>query len=88
MHHEKAFNVQVTGRTSSLSHSHFTALEVKNSITDLQKAIWNKRSNISLDNPDFIIHLHLNNNKAIISLQTSVQAYINEAIDLQLEMLH
>ena len=35
---EKTFNVQVTGRTSSLSHSHFTALEVKNSITDLQQS--------------------------------------------------
>ncbi len=74
LHFEKTFNVQVTGRTSSLSHTHFTALEVKNSITDLQKAFWNNRSNISLDNPDFIIHLHLNNNKAIISLQSSLES--------------
>ena len=74
LHFDKTFNVQVTGRTSSLSHTHFTALEVKNSITDLQQAVWNKRSNISLDNPDFIIHLHLNNNKAILSLQSSVES--------------
>ncbi len=74
LHFDKTFNVQVTGRTSSLSHSHFTALEVKNSITDLQQAVWNKRSNISLANPDFIIHLHLNNNKAILSLQSSVES--------------
>ena len=74
LHFDKTFNVQVTGRTSSLSHTHFTALEVKNSITDLQKAVWNKRSNISLDNPDFIIHLHLKDNKAIISLQSSVES--------------
>ncbi len=74
LHFENTFNVQVTGRTSSLSHTHFTALEVKNSITDLQKAVWNKRSSISLDNPDFIIHLHLNNNKAIISLQSSMES--------------
>jgi putative N6-adenine-specific DNA methylase len=72
--YEKTFNVQVTGRTSSLSHTYFTALEVKNSITDLQQAAWNKRSNISLDNPDFIIHLHLNNDKAIISFQSSVES--------------
>ncbi len=74
LHYEKTFNVQVTGRTSSLSHTHFTALEVKNSITDLQQSVWNKRSNISLDNPHFIIHLHLNNNKAIISLQSSLES--------------
>ncbi len=74
LHFDKTFNVQVTGRTSSLSHTHFTALEVKNSITDLQQAVWNKRSNISLTNPDFIIHLHLNNNKAILSLQSSLES--------------
>ncbi len=74
LHFEKTFNVQVTGRTSSLSHTHYTALEVKNSITDLQQAVWNKRSNVSLANPDFIIHLHLNNNKAILSLQSSVES--------------
>jgi len=74
LHFDKTFNVQVTGRTSSLSHTHFTALEVKNSITDLQQEVWNKRSNISLANPDFIIHLHLNNNKAILSLQSSVES--------------
>ncbi|KGG08504.1 THUMP domain-containing class I SAM-dependent RNA methyltransferase [Prochlorococcus marinus] len=74
LHFDKTFNVQVTGKTSSLRHTHFTALEVKNSITDLQQAVWNKRSNISLDNPDFIIHLHLKNNKAILSLQSSVES--------------
>ena len=72
--YEYTFNVQVTGRTSSLSHSHFTALEVKNSITDLQQSVWNKRSNISLDNPDLIIHLHLNNDKGVLSLQSSVES--------------
>ena len=71
---EKTFNVQVTGRTSSLSHSHFTALEVKNSITDLQQSVWNKRSNISLDNPDLIIHLHLNNDLGVLSLQSSFES--------------
>ena len=74
LHFDKTFNVQVTGRTSSLSHTHFTALEVKNSITDLQQAVWNKRSNVSLANPDFIIHLHLNNNKAILSFQSSLES--------------
>ncbi len=71
---DKTFNVQVTGKNSFLSHSHFTALEVKNAIIDLQRYTWNKRSNISLDNPDLIIHLHLNNDLAVISLQTSIES--------------
>ena len=70
----KTFNVQVSGRSSALSHSHFTALEVKNSITDLQKSVWNKRSNISLDNPDLVIHLHLNNELAVVSLQSTFES--------------
>ena len=71
---EKTFNVQVTGRTASLSHSHFTALQAKNAITDLQKSAFNKRSNISLDHPNFVIHLHLNNNNASISFQSSIES--------------
>jgi len=71
---EMTFNVQVTGRTASLTHSHFTALEVKNSITDLQQSVWNKRSNISLDNPDLIIHLHLNNDQGVLSLQSCIKS--------------
>ena len=43
-------------------------------IRDRQKSVWNKRSNISLDNPDCIIHLHLNNNQAILSLQSSFES--------------
>ena len=71
---EKTFNVQVTGRTSTLSHSHFTALEVKNSITDLQKSEWRNRSNVSLKNPDFVIHVHLNNDQAVVSLQSTFES--------------
>ena len=72
--YEKTFSVQVTGKHSSLSHSYFTALEVKNSIIDLQKSSWNNRSNICLENPDLIIHLHLNNDKAVISLQSTKES--------------
>ena len=71
---DKTFNVQVSGSTSSLRHSHFTALQVKNAIIDLQISAWNKRSNISLHEPDFIIHLHLKNNQAFISLQSSIES--------------
>jgi len=72
--YEKTFNVQVTGRSSSLNHSHFTALEVKNAITDLQQSVWKKRSNIALENPDLIIHLHLNNDRGVLSLQSCIES--------------
>ena len=68
---DKSFCVHVTGSNSYLRHSHFTSLQVKNAIIDLQKSAFGKRSNISLDNPDLVIHLHLNNEEGILSLQST-----------------
>ena len=70
----KSFCVQVTGQTTFLNHSHFTSLEVKNAIIDLQKSAWGKRSNISIDSPDLVIHLHLYNGEAILSLQSTLDS--------------
>ncbi len=71
---DKTFSIQVTGRTSLLRHSHFSALQVKNSIIDLQKSVWGKRSNISLDDPDLVIHLHLYNDQGVLSLQSTLDS--------------
>ena len=71
---DKTFCVYVTGKNSNLRHSHFTSLQVKNAIVDLQKASFGKRSNICIDNPYLIIHLHLHDNKALLSLQSTVES--------------
>ena len=70
----KSFCVQVSGGSNSLNHSHFNALQVKNSIVDLQKSVLGKRSNISLENPYLVIHLHLNNKEAVLSLQSTTES--------------
>ena len=67
----KEFCVQVSGGSKFLNHSYFSALQVKNAIVDLQKSLLGKRSNISLNDPYLIIHLYLNNEEAILSLQTT-----------------
>ena len=67
----KAFCVQVSGGSKLLNHSHFSALQVKNAIVDMQKSILGQRSNISLNDPSIIIHLYLNNQEAVVSLQTT-----------------
>ena len=71
---DKTFCVYVTGKNSNLRHSHFTSLQVKNAIVDLQKASYGKRSNICIDNPYLIIHLHLHDNNALLSLQSTVES--------------
>ena len=67
----KSFRVDVTGFGEGLSHSHFTALQVKNAIIDFQREIWGLRSNIDLNNPDICLHLHLANNQAVLSVDGS-----------------
>jgi len=70
----KTFCVQVTGKNFFLRHTHFTALQVKNAIIDLQKKFLGSRSDISIKTPYLIIHLHLNNEEAILSLQSTVDS--------------
>ena len=67
----KSFRVDVTGLAEGLSHTHFTALQVKNAIIDLQRERWGHRSNIDLRNPDICFHLHLANNQAVFSVDGS-----------------
>ena len=70
----KNFCVQVSGGSKFLNHSHFNALQVKNSIVDLQRSSLGVRSSVSLHNPYLIIHLHLNNKEAILSLQSTSES--------------
>ncbi len=70
----KSFRVDVSGFADSLKHSHFTALQVKNALIDLQRSIWGERSNINIAAPDICFHLHLYSNNAILSLDSSANS--------------
>ena len=70
----KSFRVDVTGFGEGLSHTHYTALQVKNAIIDLQRKRWGFRSNINLNNPDICFHLHLANNQAVLSVDGSTSS--------------
>ena len=56
---ERSLRVDVSGGTAVLNHSHYTALEVKNALVDLQRQLWGVRSPVNLDDPDLSLHLHL-----------------------------
>ena len=64
----KSFRIDVTGFGEGLSHTHFTALQVKNAIIDLQRERFGVRSSIDLKNPDICFHLHLSNSQAVLSV--------------------
>ena len=69
---KQSFRVDVTGFSERLTHSYYTALQVKNAIIDLQRELWDGlRSSIDLQNPDICFHLHLANNQAFFSVDGS-----------------
>ena len=56
---EASFKVEASGSLPELNHSHYTALEVKNALVDLQRQRWGRRSTVNLGDPDLCLHLHL-----------------------------
>ncbi len=71
LHPSKTLRVDISGFSNHLPNSYFTALQVKNALVDLQRDLWGLRSDIDLQCPDLCIHLHLNSNKAVLSLDGS-----------------
>ena len=60
---EASFRVDASGSAPGLNHSHYSALQVKNAIVDLQRQHWGARSSVNLDDPDLAIHLHLGSSR-------------------------
>ncbi|KEF41524.1 MAG: RNA methyltransferase [Cyanobium sp. CACIAM 14] len=56
---ERSFRVEASGSVPGLNHSHYSALQVKNALVDLQRNLWGKRSSVDLEDPDLVLHLHL-----------------------------
>lgn len=60
---EASFKVEASGSLPELNHSHYTALEVKNALVDLQRQRWGSRSTVNLEDPDLALHLHLSSGR-------------------------
>ncbi|NCJ05432.1 RNA methyltransferase [Synechococcales cyanobacterium C] len=63
--------VTVTGKNSRLNHTHFTALQVKNAIVDQQRQRQGARSSVNLEQPDLRINVHIERDRAVVSLDSS-----------------
>ncbi|MDF0553786.1 THUMP domain-containing protein [Kamptonema sp. UHCC 0994] len=63
--------VDCTGGNEKLNHTHYTALQVKNSIADQQRGNFGKRSNVDKKNPDLLINVHIHKDRCILSLDSS-----------------
>jgi len=56
---------------SAISHSKYAALRLKDAVADYFKEKTGQRPNVSVRNPDIQLNLHIRNDKATISLDTS-----------------
>ncbi len=67
----QTFAVFATVSHSSIKHSKFAALRLKDAIVDRFRERTGERPSIDTKNPDAWFNLHIENNEAIISLDTS-----------------
>lgn len=67
----QTFAIFATVSHSSIKHSKFAALRLKDAIVDRFRDRTSKRPSIETKNPDLWINLHIENNEATISLDTS-----------------
>ena len=65
------FAVSANVSNSAISHSKFAALRLKDAVADYFKEITGQRPDVSVRNPDILLNLHIRNDKAVISLDTS-----------------
>jgi putative N6-adenine-specific DNA methylase len=65
------FAVSGNVSNSSISHSKYAALRLKDAVADYFKEKTGQRPDVSARNPDILLNLHIRNNEAVISLDTS-----------------
>jgi putative N6-adenine-specific DNA methylase len=68
---DASLRVDATGSAPGLGHSHYSGLEVKNALVDLQRQQFGRRSSVDLDDPGRSFHLHLGGGQASLSLDGS-----------------
>ena len=66
-----SFSVSATLSRSSLDHSHYASLKVKDAIVDQFRERLNSRPNIEKQAPDIKVHLNIHRNQASLSLDLS-----------------
>ena len=56
---------------SAISHSKYAALRLKDAVVDYFRGKTGQRPDVSVRHPDILLNLHIRNNQAVISLDTS-----------------
>lgn len=65
------FAISATVGNSAISHSKYAALCLKDAMADRYRERFGHRPDVDRDNPDLQLNLHIDQNRAVISLDTS-----------------
>jgi 23S rRNA (guanine2445-N2)-methyltransferase len=68
---DSTFAVRANVSHSKITHSQFAALRLKDAVVDVFRNNTGQRPNIDTRDPDILLNLHIQNNKATIYLDTS-----------------
>jgi putative N6-adenine-specific DNA methylase len=68
---DSTFAITASLANSAITHSHYAALCLKDGIADYFSAKYGKRPNVDIKKPDVRINLHIERNKAVVSIDTS-----------------
>lgn len=68
---EHRFAIEVAGHSRVVTHTHYAALRIKDAIADHFRANGGERPDVDTENPDVVVHLHLDGDEAGISLDLS-----------------
>ncbi len=68
---EQTFSIRSTAFSDHFPHTKFPALRMKDAIADWFRAEYNRRPSVDLDRPDIVFDLHVSNDFATVSLDSS-----------------
>jgi 23S rRNA (guanine2445-N2)-methyltransferase / 23S rRNA (guanine2069-N7)-methyltransferase len=67
----KRFAIEAAGTSSTVTHSHYASLKVKDAVVDAFRDRQGSRPDVARDDPDIRVHLHLHRDQATLSLDLS-----------------
>lgn len=67
----QTFAISATLQTELFNHTQYVALKAKDAIVDAFRARTGKRPNVDIQHPDVQLHIHIQRNEVIVSLDSS-----------------
>ncbi|MDF1537087.1 MAG: bifunctional 23S rRNA (guanine(2069)-N(7))-methyltransferase RlmK/23S rRNA (guanine(2445)-N(2))-methyltransferase RlmL [bacterium] len=68
---DRTFAIQTSGKTTTVTHTHYASLKAKDAVVDRFRELTGERPSVQVRQPDARIHIHLARDKGTVSLDLS-----------------